>query len=68
MIAMESTHLLHIGNPDLANKDPTWRKHFNKNIVNLYKHLDLKSAIIVMAVHSIELEHWYLMAADTRTK
>jgi hypothetical protein len=68
MIAMESTHLLHIGKEDLADRDATWKKHFNKNIVNLYKHLDLKSAIIVMAVHSPELEHWYLMAADTRTR
>jgi hypothetical protein len=68
IVALESTVLSYLGREDFIDRDETWRKHFKKNIVNLYGHLDLQATIFLIAVHDAIAEHWYLMTADTRSK
>jgi hypothetical protein len=67
-MALESTVLSYLGREDFIDRDETWRKHFKKNIVNLYGHLDLQATIFLIVVHDAIVEHWYLMTADTRSK
>jgi hypothetical protein len=67
-VALESTVLPYLGREDFIDRDETWRKHFKKNIVNFYGHLDLQATIFLIAAHDAIAEHWYLVTTDTRSK
>jgi hypothetical protein len=68
LVAFESTILPFIGKENLTDTPETWRNHFKKNVLNLYRYIDLQATIFLVAVHDAIAQHWYLMTADTRTK